>query len=136
MSSSESVWERYQSILQLGYQKTKGNHELIVGACCVNNQPSSILFVYIASHSFISIKCEQRLGLESIPLQSIMVVTTIMKDNVESQGICENCSMSVNGRVNHIELIIPSFKKIHVVLDIFLWRLATNWYVSYIRSSS
>lgn len=40
-----------------------------------------------------------------------------MKDNVETQGICENCSMSVNGRVNHIELIIPSFKKIHVVLD-------------------
>ncbi|XP_050909062.1 uncharacterized protein LOC127122824 [Lathyrus oleraceus] len=58
----------------------------------------------------------KRLCLQAIPLSPPMVVTTAMDDVVETPLICENCSLSVNGRIFHIDLICLPFKKVDVVL--------------------
>ncbi|XP_050916154.1 uncharacterized protein LOC127131269 [Lathyrus oleraceus] len=60
--------------------------------------------------------CMKRLGLQAIPLSPPMVVTTAMDDVVETPLICENCSLSVNGRIFQIDLIWLPLKKVDVVL--------------------
>ncbi|XP_050897996.1 uncharacterized protein LOC127104900 [Lathyrus oleraceus] len=52
----------------------------------------------------------------AIPLSPPMVVTTSMDDVVETLLICENCSLSVNGRIFQIDLICLPLKKVDVVL--------------------
>ncbi|XP_050915463.1 uncharacterized protein LOC127130513 [Lathyrus oleraceus] len=58
----------------------------------------------------------KRLSLQAIPLSPPMVVTTAMDDMVETPLICENCSLSVNGRIFQIDLICLPLKKVDVVL--------------------
>ncbi|XP_050875244.1 uncharacterized protein LOC127078868 [Lathyrus oleraceus] len=58
----------------------------------------------------------KRPGLQAIPLSPPMVVTTAMDDVVETSLICENCSLSVNGRIFQIDLICLPLKKVDVVL--------------------
>ncbi|XP_050889055.1 uncharacterized protein LOC127094238 [Lathyrus oleraceus] len=94
----------------------KANNALIVGMCLVNNHPCFVLFDCGATHSFVSIQCMKRLGLQAIPLSPPMVVTTAMDDVVETLLICENCSLSVNGRIFQIDLICLPLKKVDVVL--------------------
>lgn len=80
-------------------KKAKGNNELIVGTYHRNDQPCFVLFDCGATHSFISTKCAQHLGLEAVPMKSPMVVTTATGSSVETQWICEDCRISVNGWV-------------------------------------
>ncbi|XP_050896742.1 uncharacterized protein LOC127103533 [Lathyrus oleraceus] len=61
-------------------------------------------------------KCIKHLDLQVIPLSPPMVVTTAMDDVVEISLICENCSLSVNGRILHIDLICLPLKRVDVVL--------------------
>lgn len=42
-------------------------------------------------------------------------VTTSTDDVLETQWICENCLLSLNGRVFHIDLICFPLKKIDIV---------------------
>ncbi|XP_050915637.1 uncharacterized protein LOC127130713 [Lathyrus oleraceus] len=96
--------------------KAKRDNALIASTCLINDHPCFVLFDYAETHSFVSIKCMKCLGLQAIPLLSPMVVTTAMDDVVETPLICENCSLSVNGRIFHIDLICLPFKKVDVVL--------------------
>ena len=45
-----------------------------------------------------------------------MVVTTAMDEMVETPLVCENCTLSVDGRTFQIDLICLPLKKIDVVL--------------------
>ncbi|XP_050916081.1 uncharacterized protein LOC127131190 [Lathyrus oleraceus] len=83
-------------VYTLDGRKAKSNNVLIDGMCLVNNHPCFVLFDCGATHSFISIRCMKRLGLQAIPLSPPMVVTTAMDDVVETPLIYENCSLSVN----------------------------------------
>ncbi|XP_050876629.1 uncharacterized protein LOC127080343 [Lathyrus oleraceus] len=103
-------------VYTLDARKAKSNNALIVGTCLVNNHPCFVLFDCGATHSFVSIQCMKRLGLQSIPLSPHMVVTTAMDDVVETPLICENCLLSVNGRIFQIDLICLPLKKVDVVL--------------------
>ncbi|XP_050918536.1 uncharacterized protein LOC127135962 [Lathyrus oleraceus] len=58
----------------------------------------------------------KRLGLQAILLSPPMMVTTAMYDVVETPLICENCSLSVDGRIFQIDLICLPLKKVNVVL--------------------
>ncbi|XP_050916547.1 uncharacterized protein LOC127131677 [Lathyrus oleraceus] len=103
-------------VYTLDARKAKSNNALIVGTCFINNHPCFVLFDCGATHSFISIRCMKRIGLQAIPLSPRMVVTTAMDDVVETPLICENCSISVNGKVFQIDLIFLPLKKVDVVL--------------------
>ncbi|XP_050877280.1 uncharacterized protein LOC127081032 [Lathyrus oleraceus] len=103
-------------VYTLDARKDKRNNALIVGTCLVNDHPCFVLFDCGATYSFISIQCMKRLGLQAIPLYPPMVVTTTMDDVVETSLICENCSLSVNGRIFQIDLIYLPLKKVDVVL--------------------
>ncbi|XP_050875243.1 uncharacterized protein LOC127078866 [Lathyrus oleraceus] len=103
-------------VYMLGAKKAKRNNALIVGKCLVNNHPCFILFDCWVTHSFVSIQCMKRIGLQAIPLSPPMVVTTAMDDMVETPLICENCSLSVNDRIFQIDLICLPLKKVDVVL--------------------
>lgn len=58
----------------------------------------------------------ENIGLKVIPLSPPMVVTTTMDDVVETPLICENCLLSVNGRVFQIDLICLPLNKVDVLL--------------------
>ncbi|XP_050920201.1 uncharacterized protein LOC127137820 [Lathyrus oleraceus] len=103
-------------VYTLDARKAKRNNALIVGMFLINNHPCFVLFDYEETHSFVSIWCMKRLGLQAIPLSPPMVVTTAMDDVVETPLICENCSLSVNGRIFQIDLICLPLKKVDVVL--------------------
>ncbi|XP_050875233.1 uncharacterized protein LOC127078856 [Lathyrus oleraceus] len=102
-------------VYTLDARKAKSNNALIAGTCLVNDHPCFVLFDYGATHSFVSIQCMKRLGLQEIPLSPPMMVTTAMDDVVEKLWICENCSLSVNGRIFQIDLICLPLKKVDVV---------------------
>ncbi|XP_050916803.1 uncharacterized protein LOC127131976 [Lathyrus oleraceus] len=103
-------------VYTLDARKAKRNNALITGTCLVNEHPCFVLFDCGATHSFVSIQCIKHLGLQAIPLSPPMVVTTAMDDVVEIPLICENCSLSVNGRIFQIDLICLPLKKVDVVL--------------------
>ncbi|XP_050908554.1 uncharacterized protein LOC127122224 [Lathyrus oleraceus] len=103
-------------VYTLDARKAKSNNALIAGTCFINNHPCFVLFDCGATHSFVSIWCMKRLGLQVIPLSPPMAVTTAMDDVVETPLICENCSLSVNGRNFQIDLICLPLKKVNVVL--------------------
>ena len=68
------------------------------------------------SHSSILAKCVQRFELEAILLLSQMAIITTTDSRVETQWICENDPVYVNGHLFEIDLICLLFKKIDVVL--------------------
>ncbi|XP_050900642.1 uncharacterized protein LOC127107408 [Lathyrus oleraceus] len=103
-------------VYTLDARKAKSNNALIAGMCFINNHPCFILFDCGATHSFVSIWCMKRLGLQAIPLSPPMVVTTAMDHVVETPLICKSCSLSVNGRIFQIDLICLPLKKVDVVL--------------------
>ncbi|XP_050876512.1 uncharacterized protein LOC127080227 [Lathyrus oleraceus] len=80
----------------LDVRKAKSSNALIAGTCLINNHPCFVLFDCGVTHSFVSIQCMNRLGLQEIPLSPTMVVTTAMDNVVETPLICENCSLSVD----------------------------------------
>ncbi|XP_058766954.1 uncharacterized protein LOC131640584 [Vicia villosa] len=103
-------------VYTLNARKAKGNHELIAGTCLVNNQKCLILIDCGASHSFISPQCVQRLGLEIFPLVSAMVIGTAVDGSVEATQKCEDCVVTVDGRVFLVDLICLPLKRVDVVL--------------------
>lgn len=82
----------------LDAKKAKGNTDLIVGMYHLNNHQCFVLFDCGATHSFISNQFVERLGPRAIPLTILMVVTTATDDVVETQWICENYFLWVNGQ--------------------------------------
>ncbi|XP_050875592.1 uncharacterized protein LOC127079226 [Lathyrus oleraceus] len=111
-------------VYTLDARKARSNNALIAGMCLVNDHPYFVLFDCGEKHSFVSIQCMKRLGLQTIPLTPPMVVTTAMDDVVETPLIYENCSLSVNGRIFQIDLVCLPLKKVDVVLGMD-W-LSTN----------
>ncbi|XP_050890869.1 uncharacterized protein LOC127096325 [Lathyrus oleraceus] len=103
-------------VYTLDARKAKSNNALIVGTCLDNEHPCFVLFDCGTRHSFVSIQCMKHLGLQANPLSPPMVVTTVMDDVVKTSLICENCSLSVNGRMFQIDLICLPLKKVDVVL--------------------
>ncbi|XP_050916466.1 uncharacterized protein LOC127131597 [Lathyrus oleraceus] len=103
-------------VYTLDARKAKSNNALIAGTCLVNDHPCFVLFDCGATHSFVSIWCMKRLGLQAIPFSPSMVVITAMDDVVKTPLICENCSLSVNGRIFQIDLICLPLEKVDVVL--------------------
>ncbi|XP_050919676.1 uncharacterized protein LOC127137246 [Lathyrus oleraceus] len=103
-------------VYTLDATKAKSNNALIAGTCLINNHPCYVLFDCGATHSFVSIWCMKHLGLQAIPLSPPMVVTIAMGNVVETPLICENCSLSMNGRIFQIDLICLPLKKVDVVL--------------------
>ncbi|XP_050920554.1 uncharacterized protein LOC127138206 [Lathyrus oleraceus] len=66
----------------------------------------------------------------AIPLSPPMVVTTAMDDVVETLLICENYSLSMNGRIFQIDLIYLPLKKVDVVLGMD-WISANSVFIGY-----
>ncbi|XP_050915951.1 uncharacterized protein LOC127131053 [Lathyrus oleraceus] len=70
-------------VYMLGAKEAKSNNAFIAGTCLVNNHPCFVLFDCGATHSFVSIQCLKRVGLQAIPLSPSMVVTTSMDDGMD-----------------------------------------------------
>lgn len=68
------------------------------------------------SHYFISTRCVEIFSFKVITLPSLMVVTTFIDSNVETNWVCENCLIIVKKGTFLISLIYLPFKKIYVVL--------------------
>ncbi|XP_050878129.1 uncharacterized protein LOC127081945 [Lathyrus oleraceus] len=115
-------------VYTLDARKAKRNNALNAGMCLVNNHPCFVLFDCGATHSFILIQCMKRLGLQEIPLSPPMVVTTANDDVVETPLICENYSLSVNGKIFQIDLICLPLKKVNVVLGMD-WLSANSLFI-------
>lgn len=69
-------------VYTLDAKKVKGNNELVVGTCYVNNHSLFMLVDNEATHYFISTKCLQQIGFEYIPLSNLMVINSTMSSNL------------------------------------------------------
>src|SRR4051812_37726069 len=85
-------------VYTLDAKKTKGDNSLIAGTCFINGHSCFVQFDCGATHSFVSLQCMKRLGLQATPLIPPMAVTTAMDEMVETPLVCENCVLSVGGR--------------------------------------
>ena len=58
-------------VYTLNARKAKSNNALIAGTCLINDHPCFVLFDCGETHSFVSIQCMKRLGLQAIPLSPL-----------------------------------------------------------------
>src|SRR3954468_22904576 len=103
-------------VYTLDAKKTKSDNSLIAGTCFINGHSCFVLFDCGATHSFVSLQCMKRLGLQATPVFPPMAVTTAMDEMVETPLVCENCVLSVGGRNFQIDLVCLPLKKVDVVL--------------------
>ncbi|GAU49923.1 hypothetical protein TSUD_180410 [Trifolium subterraneum] len=81
-----------------------------------------------ATNSFIAVECVMRLGLSSTSLIPPMTVAVATGGKVVSKRVCQNCSVSVAGKIYHVDLICLPLKDMDIVLGMD-WLSANTVYI-------
>ncbi|GAU51348.1 hypothetical protein TSUD_412960 [Trifolium subterraneum] len=87
-----------------------------------------VLFDCGATNSFISVECVMRLGLSSTSLLPPMTVAVATGGKVVSKRVCQNCPVSVAGKIYHVDLICLPLKDMDIVLGMD-WLSANTVYI-------
>jgi len=75
----------------------------------------TVLFDLGATHSFISLDCEDRLGLP-IFFSFDFLVSTPTSTSVETSVLCASCPISISGHSYRINLICLPLSNIDIIL--------------------
>ncbi|GAU10670.1 hypothetical protein TSUD_425730, partial [Trifolium subterraneum] len=81
-----------------------------------------------ATNSFISVECVMKLGLSSTSLLPPMTVAVATGGKVVSKRVCQNCPVSVVGKIYHVDLICLPLKDMDIVLGMD-WLSANTVYI-------
>ncbi|GAU28976.1 hypothetical protein TSUD_391740, partial [Trifolium subterraneum] len=81
-----------------------------------------------ATNSFISVEYVMRLGLPSTSLIPPMTVAVATGGKVVSKRVCQNCPVSVAGKIYHVDLICLPLKDMDIVLGMD-WLSANTVYI-------
>ncbi|GAU49756.1 hypothetical protein TSUD_407990 [Trifolium subterraneum] len=81
-----------------------------------------------ATNSFISVECVMRLGLFSTSLLPPMTVAVATGGKVVSKRVCQNCPVSVAGKIYHVDMICLPLKDMDIVLGMD-WLSANTVYI-------
>ncbi|GAU51168.1 hypothetical protein TSUD_412030 [Trifolium subterraneum] len=115
-------------VYSLDGEQARGNNALIVDICHLGQSEVVILFDCGATNSFISVECVMRLGLSSTSLLPPMTVAVATGGKVVSKRVCQNCPVSVAGKIYHVDLICLPLKDMDIVLGMD-WLSANTVYI-------
>ncbi|GAU10582.1 hypothetical protein TSUD_419590, partial [Trifolium subterraneum] len=116
-------------VYSLDGEQARGNNALIVDICHLGQSEVVVLFDCGATNSFISVECVMRLGLSSTSLIPPMIVAVATGGKVVSKRVCQNCPVSVAGKIYHVDLICLPLKDMDIVLGMD-WLSANTVYIS------
>ncbi|GAU33777.1 hypothetical protein TSUD_393390 [Trifolium subterraneum] len=115
-------------VYSLDGEQARGNNALIVDICHLGQSEVVVLFDCGATNSFISVECVMRLGLSSTSLLPPMTVAVATGGKVVSKRVCQNCPVSVIGKIYHVDLICLPLKDMDIVLGMD-WLSANTVYI-------
>ncbi|GAU10603.1 hypothetical protein TSUD_418240, partial [Trifolium subterraneum] len=115
-------------VYSLDGEQARGNNALIVDICHLGQSEVVVLFDCGATNSFISVECVMRLGLSSTSLIPPMTVAVATGGKVVSKRVCQNCPVSVAGKIYHVNLICLPLKDMDIVLGMD-WLSANTVYI-------
>ncbi|GAU10392.1 hypothetical protein TSUD_417700, partial [Trifolium subterraneum] len=115
-------------VYSLDGEQARGNNALIVDICHLGQSEVVVLFDCGATNSFISVECVMRLGLSSTSLIPPMTVAVATGGKVVSKRVCQNCPVSVAGKIYHVDLICLPLKDMDIVLGMD-WLSANTVYI-------
>ncbi|GAU51879.1 hypothetical protein TSUD_416640 [Trifolium subterraneum] len=115
-------------VYSLAGEQVRGNNALIVNICHLGQSEVVVLFDCGATNSFISVECVMRLGLSSTSLIPPMTVAVATSGKVVSKRVCQNCPVSVAGKIYHVDLICLPLKDMDIVLGMD-WLSANTVYI-------
>ncbi|GAU50199.1 hypothetical protein TSUD_408870 [Trifolium subterraneum] len=101
-------------VYSLDGEQARGNNALIVNICHLGQSEVVVLFDCGATNSFISVECVMRLGLSSTSLIPPMTVAVATGGKVVSKRVCQNCPVSVAGKIYHVDLICLPLKDMDI----------------------
>ncbi|GAU10196.1 hypothetical protein TSUD_418680, partial [Trifolium subterraneum] len=115
-------------VYSLDGEQARGNNALITDVCQLGQSEVVVLFDCGATNSFISVECVMRLGLPSTSLIPPMTVAVATGGKVVSKRVCQNCPVSVAGKIYHVDLICLPLKDMDIVLGMD-WLSANTVYI-------
>ncbi|GAU49453.1 hypothetical protein TSUD_407400 [Trifolium subterraneum] len=115
-------------VYSLDGEQARGNNALIIDVCHLGQSEVVVLFDCGATNSFISVECVMRLGLSSTSLIPPMNVAVATGGKVVSKRVCQNCPVSVAGKIYHVDLICLPLKDMDIVLGMD-WLSANTVYI-------
>ncbi|GAU51812.1 hypothetical protein TSUD_416000 [Trifolium subterraneum] len=115
-------------VYSLDGEQARGNNALIIDVCQLGQSEVVVLFDCGATNSFISVECVMRLGLSSTSLLPPMTVAVATGGKVVSKRVCQNCPVSVAGKIYHVDLICLPLKDMDIVLGMD-WLSANTVYI-------
>ncbi|GAU51141.1 hypothetical protein TSUD_240800 [Trifolium subterraneum] len=115
-------------VYSLDGEQARGNNALIIDVCHLGQSEVVVLFDCGATNSFISVECVMRLGLSSTSLLPTMTVAVATGGKVVSKRVCQNCPVSVAGKIYHVDLICLPLNDMDIVLGMD-WLSANTVYI-------
>src|SRR3954464_4351697 len=85
-------------VFALSGSETTPEDRLIKGTCFIHDTPLVAIIDTEATHSFISLDCAKRLGLELSVIHGSMVIDTPASGSVTTSSACLNCPVDIFGR--------------------------------------
>ncbi|GAU30442.1 hypothetical protein TSUD_392550 [Trifolium subterraneum] len=121
-------------VYSLDGEQARGNNALIIDVCQLGQSEVVVLFDCGATNSFISVECVMRLGLSSTSLIPPMIVAVATGGKVVSKRVCQNCPVSVAGKIYHVDLICLPLKDMDIVLGMD-WLSANTVYIGCVEKN-
>ncbi|GAU47914.1 hypothetical protein TSUD_404670, partial [Trifolium subterraneum] len=115
-------------VYSLDGEQARGNNALIIDVCHLGQSEVVVLFDCGATNSFISVECVMRLGLPSTSLIPPMTVAVATGGKVVSKRVCQNCPVSIAGKIYHVDLICLPLKAMDIELGMD-WLSANTVYI-------
>ncbi|GAU10215.1 hypothetical protein TSUD_420210, partial [Trifolium subterraneum] len=89
---------------------------LIRGTCIINNTTLVAMIDTGATHSFISLDCARKLGLEVSPMNGRMIIEIPAKDSVITNLVVLNCPLSIFEKHFGMDLVCLPLRNMDVIL--------------------
>ena len=96
--------------------QTENEDRLIRGTCYFDSISLIAIIDTGATHCFIAIDCNSKLGLDMSDMNGEMVVKTPAKGSVTTSLVCLRCPLSMFGRDFEIDLVCLPLSGMDVIL--------------------
>jgi hypothetical protein len=90
---------------------------ILTGTFSINHYPVTVLFDTGATHSFISMDCGTKIGLDIYPVNGVYMITT-PGGNISSNQVCRSVPIQMGNNLMKADLLLLDLKGIDVLLGV------------------
>jgi hypothetical protein len=90
---------------------------IMTGTFSINYHPVIVLFDTGATHSFISMNCGTKLGLDIYPVNGVYMITT-PGGNISSNQVCRSVPIQMGNNLMKADLLLLDLKGVDVLLGV------------------